>query len=146
MLLYHQFTQTHCCRLTKEGPVRSVYSCIISDLISSTQQLLQDSISVWEEITTAPYYRSGCAVINGKLIIAGGVSEQHETTTTIHCYSPDQKKWQALGEMPGARTSCSLAVVNNNQILLAGGYVDQQNWMTSLTSDVVATVNLKVPL
>ena len=144
--LYHTTLYTHCYRLSQEGSVRSVYSCVISDLISSIQLQQSDSKTVWEELTTSPYHRSGCTAINGKLIIASGLSEQDKTTTTIHYYSPDKKKWQELGEMPAARSSCSLAVINNDQILVVGGYVDPRNWMGSLTSDLMATVNLKVPL
>ena len=48
--------------------------------------------------------------------------------------------------MPAARSSCSLAVVSGDQILVVGGYVDPRNWMGSLTTDLMATVNLKVPL
>ena len=141
------------CRLTQEGAVRSVYSCTISELINSIhqqeqqqQQKQKDSQSVWEELTTSPYHRSGCAAINGKLVIASGLSEQDKTTTTIHCFSPNQKKWEELGEMPAARSSCSLAVIDGDQIMVVGGYVNPRNWMGSLTTDVMATVNLKVPL
>lgn len=131
-----------------------MYSCVISDLINSIQQQQQnqqqlkqkDSNSVWEEIATSPYHRSGCTAINGKLVIASGLSEQDKTTTTIHCFSPNQRKWEELGEMPAARSSCSLAVVSGDQILVVGGYVDPRNWMGSLTTDLMATVNLKVPL
>jgi N-acetylneuraminic acid mutarotase len=101
---------------------------------------------VWEELTTSPYQRSGCTAINGKLVIASGLSEQDKTTTTIHCFSPDKRKWVELGEMPAARSSCSLAVIDGDQIVVVGGYVNPRNWMGSLTTDIMATVNLKVPL
>ena len=99
--------------------------------------------TVWEVITTSPYHRSGCAAINGKLIIASGL-EHGKTSTTVHCYSPDGDKWVKVGEMPAARSSCSLAIISNDQILVVGGYVDPKHWMNSLTCDMMATVNLKV--
>ena len=136
---FYLHTHTHT-RLSQEGAVRSVFSCDLSALIRSTQE---DSESVWEAITTLPYRRSGCAAINGKLVIASGLSEQDKITTTVYCFNDG--KWVELGEMPAARSSCSLAVINN-QIVVVGGYVDPRNWINSLTSDVMATVNLKVPL
>ena len=133
-------------RLATGGAVRSVFSCLMSDLLRSTDKDQDDSKSVWEVITTSPYQRSGCTAINGKLVIASGLTEQNKTSTTIHCFSPDNRKWEELGEMPAARSSCSLAVINGNQLLVVGGYVDPRNWINSLTSDIMATVNLKVPL
>ena len=138
---------THTNRISEEGSIRSVFSCVVSDLVGSIQQCQNtQEVTVWEEITQSPYHRSGCATINGKLVIASGLTEKRETSTTIHCFSPDLRKWVELGEMPAARTSCSLAVIGNAQILVVGGYYDPRNWISSVTSDIMATVNLKVPL
>ena len=142
-VLTYTHTHTHT-RLSQEGAIRSVFSCELSALIRSTQKNHKQSESVWEVIMTSPYRRSGCAAISGKLVIASGLCEQDKTTTTVYYLSVDDNKWVELGEMPAARSSCSLAVIND-QIFVIGGYVDPRNWISSLTSDVMATVNLKVP-
>ena len=67
------------------------------------------------------------------------------TTSTVHAFDPNPKKWKALGEMAAARSSCSLAVLSESRVLLIGGYVDPRNWMSSLTHDIVEAVNLQVP-
>lgn len=129
------------CRLKADGAMQSVYSCSLSELITSDQ-----TRKVWKVITDSPYFRSGAAVINGKLIIASGQNQSGKITTTVHSFDPAAEKWSVLGEMPSAKSSCSIAVLQGGQILIIGGYVKPSNWMGSLTKDAMATVNLNVPL
>ena len=134
--------------LATEGAIRSVFSCYIPDLMKACQSVQEKkseaSDSVWKVITDSPYYRAGCTAVNGKLVIASGL-DLSDTTTTLHAFDPSTKEWQTLGEMPAARTSCSLAVLSSSRLLVVGGYVDPQSWVSSLTRDVMETVNLKVP-
>ena len=129
--------------LTQRGAIRSVFSSYLPDLVRSCNKA--SDTSAWEEITEAPFARSGGATINGKLITASGLDSKDMTTTTMYAFDPTTKKWEALGEMAAARSSCSLAVLSENRVLVIGGYVEPRNWMTSLTHDVMESVNLKVP-
>lgn len=146
--------------LTNHGAIRSVFSCLLKELIasctseekSSSGLKEEDGSSVdaagdciWEVIAECPYFRSGCIAVNGKLVICSGLTSSDETSSTIHCFDPMTKVWSVLGEMPAARSSCSLALISNDQLMVAGGYVQPQNWMRSLTQDVMATVNFAVP-
>ena len=88
--------------------------------------------------------RAGCAAINGKLILASGLEDKHLTANTVQCFDPETKAWTAVGTLAAARSSCSIAVLGGAQIMLVGGYVDPKNWPSSLTRDVMATVNLNV--
>lgn len=135
--------------LGTDGAIRSVFSCYIPELMKScqgTQEKKESDASdaVWKVITESPYYRAGCTTINGKLVIASGL-DLNDTTTTLHAFDPSTKEWQPLGEMPAARTSCSLAVLSSSRLLVVGGYVDPRSWVSSLTRDVMETVNLQVP-
>ncbi len=127
--------------LTQAGAFRTVFSCLLPKLVGSDP----DGKNVWEEITEAPYYRSGGAAINGKLVTASGLSTDDETTSTIFVFDPTSKEWEALGEMAAARSSCSLAVLSEREVLVAGGYVNPRSWQGSLTRDVMQSVNLRVP-
>ena len=129
--------------LTQRGAIKSVFSCYIPDLITSCQG--KTETSAWEVITDAPFVRSGGAAINGKLVTASGLDSTDMTTSTMHAFDPNTKKWKALGEMAAARSSCSLAVLSETRVLVIGGYVDPRNWMSSLTHDIVEAVNLQVP-
>jgi len=127
--------------LTRRGAIQSVFSSYIPDLVGSRNK----ASDAWEEITEAPFARSGGAAINGKLITASGLDSKDMTTTAVYAFDPNTKKWEALGDMAAARSSCSLAVLSENRVLVIGGYVDPRNWMTSLTLDVMESVNLNVP-
>lgn len=125
--------------------MQSIFSCLLQDLVATGNQEKSES-NVWKVIATSPYFRSGGTAINGKLVIASGLSEASEVTTTIHCFDPATEKWTELGEMPSAKSSCSIAVLESGQIMIVGGYLKPKNWIGSLTQDVMATVNLNVPL
>ena len=129
--------------LTQRGAIKSVFSCYIPDLITSCHG--KTEISAWEVITDAPFVRSGGAAINGKLVTASGLNSSDMTTSTVHAFDPNTKKWKALGEMAAARSSCSLAVLSETCVLVIGGYVDPRNWMSSLTHDIMEAVNFQVP-
>ena len=138
--------------LTEEGAVRAVFGCRIDRLLHSVRdsnaaedQVDNDNISaVWEIVTDAPYVRSGCVAVNGKLVTASGLDGEHLTTTRLHVFSPEANSWQSLGVMPAARSSCSLAVLDAGRLMVVGGYIDPRNWTRSLTTDVMECVNLQV--
>lgn len=138
------YTHTH--SLTPSGAVQSIYSCVFSELVQSCHTETPINTNVWKVITDSPYFRSGSAAINGKLVIASGLDKTNDTTTTLHCFDPITREWRVLGEMPAARSSCSIATLGGGQVMLVGGYTQPRNWMGSLTRDVMATVNLHVPL
>ena len=130
----------HTFRLSHGGAVRPVFSCSIKTLAAS-----QDSVeegNVWKAITDSPYCRCAGVAISGKLVVASGVCDSGEVTTAVHSYSPASGEWTLLGEMPSARTSCSIGVLPAGQILIVGGYFKPRNWIGSLSKDTMATVNL----
>ena len=124
----------------------SVFSCSLSGLIASGTNLKEENNSVWKIITKSPYLRSGGAAINGMLVIASGLEESGEVTSVLHSFDPETEQWTELGAMPSARSSGSIAILPGGQLLIVGGYFKPKNWVGSLTKDVMATVNLKVPM
>ena len=132
--------------LTKQGSIRSVFSCVLKDLVESSAQQKSDKEgksenSVWETITDTPHHRMGCIAMRGKLVVASGLSEQDKTTRSVHSFDPVSRQWETMGDMAAARTSCSLASLGNGRLMVVGGYVNPSNWMTSLTTDVMECVN-----
>ena len=128
--------------------MNSVFSCTVSELVATENQTDSEwrENNVWEIIADSPYCRSGGAAINGKLIIASGLDDSGDISTGLHYFDPQDKKWTTIGEIPSAKTSCSIAVLPCGQILIVGGYTKPKNWVGSLTKDVMATVNLNIPL
>lgn len=126
----------------REGAVRSVITCKLSDLLSSRQPPSDHPLKVWSHLTQVPFVRAGCAVVEGQLIIASGLENKHTTSNTVQRYDRETESWVVVGTLPAARSSCSIAVLGGAQVMLVGGYVDPKNWPSSLTRDVMATVNL----
>lgn len=123
----------------------SIFSCSLSDLIASANQTdtkEKKENNIWKIITKSPYLRSGGAAIGGKLVIASGLGDSGDVTNTVHSFDPETEQWTELGEMPSARSSCSIASLPGGQLLIVGGYFKPKNWVGSLTRDVMATVNL----
>lgn len=131
--------------MSHDGATRSVFSCSLLELLK-TRNEDKEKENIWKVITTAPYFRSGGAAINGKLVIASGLGESGDITTALQSFDPVTEKWTKLGDMPSARSSCSIGVLPGGQLLIVGGYFKPKNWIGSLTRDVMATVNLSVPL
>lgn len=129
--------------LTKQGSIRSIFSCILTELIQSTVEK-EASSNVWEEIAQAPYHRMGCIAMSGKLIVASGMNEKDKITASVHSLDPITREWSNLGNMAAARSSCSLTSVAEGRMIVIGGYMNPHNWMTSLTTDVMECVNMQV--
>lgn len=137
--------------LTEQGAVRSVFSCLLDGLLLSSQEdhtsgteASHDANVVWETITDAPYVRSGCAVVDGRLVTASGLDGDQKTTTCLHVFDSEANSWSQVGVMPAARSSCSIAVLSSTRVIVVGGYVDPRNWTRSLTTDVMECVNLQL--
>ena len=135
--------------LTKQGSIHSVFSCILTDLVRSSADV--DSLpatetdgSVWEDIAQTPYHRMGCIALGGKLVVASGLNDEDHVTKSVHVFDPVTQQWTVSGEMAASRSSCSLASLGEGQLMVVGGYTNPQNWMNSLTTDVMECVNLCV--
>ena len=144
--------------LTNTGAVGSIYSCTLEALLRScTDKGTTQNEQVWQELIATPCFRSGCIVVNEKLVVFGGVANKQEGLDTSDGISssvyvldsiPDSPKdkdaWRLLGKMAGQRSSMSLCMTGPTSLLMVGGYVDTRNWINSLTTDVAEVVNITV--
>ena len=137
--------------LTKQGSIRSVFSCVLTNLLNSisdgeTTEDTKDEPQnrVWEDVAETPYHRMGCIAVSGRLVVASGLDQHDRTTRGVHALDPVSRKWEKVGEMPAARSSCSLASRGSGRLMVVGGYIDPRNWMASLTTNVMECVNLKL--
>jgi len=78
--------------LTQRGAIQSIFSSYIPDLVGSCNK----ASDAWEEITEAPFARSGGSAINGKLITASGLDSKDMTTTAVHALTPTQRSGKPL--------------------------------------------------
>ena len=133
-----------CGGLTKQGSIRSVFSCVAADLLRSSRETRTNTDDVWEEIAKTPHHRMGCIALDGKLVVASGLSAEDRVTQSVHVLDPVSRKWSEIGKMAASRSSCSLVSLGKGKMMVVGGYVNPLNWMTSLTTDVMECVNLQI--
>jgi N-acetylneuraminic acid mutarotase len=140
--------------LSKQGSIRSVFSCVFTDLLNSASpssdgEMTRDAKSepdsrVWEDIAQTPYHRMGCITISGRLVVASGLDKGNQATRPVYVLDPISRKWETVGEMAAARSSCSLVSRGRGRLMVVGGYIDPRHWIASLTTDVMECINLKL--
>ena len=140
--------------LTNTGPVKSIYSCTLDNLLHSSLAEKRETKQVWHEIVAAPCLRSGCCVVKEKLVVFGGVANKEAGMEEVDGISSsvyvlqtlpssnEKGEWKLLGKMAAKRSSMSLGITGTTSVIMIGGYVDSRNWMSSLTNDVMEVVNL----
>ena len=104
------------------GDSKSMYTCPVSALIQYCSSRL--TADVWNEVTTPPVTFSACVSILGRLLSIGGRDSNYKPTTAVYMYNPNSDSWQVISHMATPRCHCSAAVLNNNQVMVVGGYTD----------------------
>lgn len=131
--------------LTKQGSINSIFSCILTELVHSAVESADKAEgTVWEDLTQTPFHRMGCVAVGGKLVVASGLNDDDKVTKSVHAFDPVTRQWTVVGEMAASRSSCSLASLSDNHLMVVGGYTNPRNWLTSLTTDVMECVNLRL--
>ena len=115
-------------REDKGGRCRSVFSCLLSELLQSCRRptllgrLFKSSQpGVWQRITDTPMYYSTCATIHGQLVAVGGCDDSNKRTSAVYKYDPNTQSWNVISHMTTARSSCYVAVMNTSELLVVGG-------------------------
>ena len=124
------------------GPTRSVLSCSIPNLLQSCQtQPLAGKLrtapvnktTIWRQVADAPHLLSSCATLCGQLVAVGGY-EPGEYTSAISVYNETTNSWEAMGNMPTARSE-ALVVILNGKMMVVGGEVVRGRFL--IDTDVV---------
>ena len=120
---------------------RSVLSCSIPELLQSCQpQPLAGKLrtapanksTIWRHVADAPHYYSSCATLCGQPVAVGGY-EAGKYTSAISVYNETTDSWEAMGNMPTARSEALVAILNG-KMMVVGGCVG--GWLVTAT-DVV---------
>lgn len=124
------------------GKTKSVLTCSIEQLINSSRPITRYDVptdkadlQVWSRIADVPYYCSSCVVVNGQLLTIGGL----ETTllsimfrTDIYRYNKAANLWEKISELKLARSNCSAVVLPGNQLMVIGGWCDENEETDSI--------------
>ena len=66
---------------------------------------------------------STCAAVNGELVAIGGMTGTNVDSTAVHKYNPTTDSWDVISNMPTARCLCLVAVLQTNEVMVAGGSI-----------------------
>ena len=98
-----------------------VYSVSLPVLISQVNSTQRDP-QIWKCISGLGLHSSTPLSISGSLLALGGkIMNKDEYVTTIHHYQPETEEWVKVGDLPSPRSNCTCIVMNNGEVLVAGG-------------------------
>ena len=98
-----------------------VYSVSLPALISQVNSTQRDP-QIWKCISGLGLYYSTPLSISGSLLAVGEkIMDKRELVTTIHHYQPETGEWVKVGDLPSPRSRCTCTVMNNGEVLVAGG-------------------------
>ena len=130
--------------------IKSVGVCTLSSLLSSCnpeRKTHQTSPtlprrSVWSTVADIPVTKSTGVSLHGQPLAVGGVLTNEFTTVvaSVYLFEPITNSWKIISEMNIPRYRCFATVLSNNQLIVAGGFSENQTQV-----DVVEIATLVVP-
>jgi hypothetical protein len=67
-----------------------------------------------------------CAILNGKIIVAGGVNEEGELLDSVEMYDPSTRSWVDLAPLLVPRACCAALPLPTGGMVVIGGALSQQ--------------------
>ena len=103
--------------LDKDGETKSVLTCSLTELLSSTR----GALSVWYRAADVENSYSTCVAFDRELLAVGGCDKEGRDTNTIHKYKQAANSWELIGHLTTARNQCLVAVLSSKEVMVVGG-------------------------
>ena len=105
------------------GGVAEGYSATpTSSRPTSTSNHATPTTGCWREVADAPSTFASCAIVNGNLIVVGGLKKPSKRPTgDIHRYDPSTNMWEGIGCMPTPRYCTCVASLPHGELMVVGG-------------------------
>ncbi len=107
--------------------IKTVRHVDLNELIAKAHSNL-DAPTLWQTLQEVPLVRSAPLSIGRSLLAVGGW-DRGNSSSSIHLYQPDTRRWVKVGDLPTARYSCTCSVLPSGEVIVAGG---QTNSITSI--------------
>jgi len=105
----------------------SAFTCFIPKLLQSCEprslagkKTPAIQSTVWQRIANPPCAKSSFATLCGKLVAVGGYDEHGVVTGTTAVYNDETDSWEAVEDMPTARSDTLVATLNEKMIVVGG--------------------------
>ncbi len=102
-------------------PTKTVHHVDLNELIAKALSNL-DTPTLWQTIEDTPLEFSAPLSIGRSLLAVGGWDDRGYTSSWIHLYQPDTRRWVKVGDLPTARYSCTCSVLPSGEVIVAGGF------------------------
>ncbi len=100
---------------------KDVYRVSLQALISQVKSRNIDP-QIWKKISPLNVAASTPLSIGGCLLALGGELPGNGGVTSIQHYRPESDDWIQVGDLPSPLFNCTCAVINDGDVLVAGGY------------------------
>jgi len=120
---------------------RKAYKVPVDDIIrSGDQQQTSDTPTKWIKMTDPTDGYTALVPSSSPPVVVGGgkYSSTKTTTSDIKMYDDSSKSWKNISSLSSARSLVAIAAVNDNAIIVIGGYTNPDY----LRSSSVTTVEL----
>jgi len=99
----------------------SVFSCSLPTLLQSSSAVQPETTDMWQRVADVPVDDSTLTTLFGQLVAVGGRNVLSKSVDTIHHYDPSMDSWHIIGHMPTARSSCLVATLPSDTLVVIGG-------------------------
>ena len=104
------------------GPTKTVHHLDLNELIAKALSNQDTPTLLWQSLQEVPLeYSAPLSSIGRSLIAVGGRDDRLITSSLIHLYQPDTRRWVKVGNLPTARSHCTCSVLPSGEVIVAGG-------------------------
>ncbi len=108
---------------------KTVHHVDLTELVAKAHSNL-DTPTLWQTLQEVPLMLSAPLSIGRSLLAAGGRDDRRaNSSSSIHLYQPDTRRWVKVGDLPTARYCCTCSVLSSGEVIVAGG---QTNLITAI--------------
>ncbi len=104
-------------------PTKTVHHVDLNKLIAKTLSNL-DTPPHWQTLQEVPLVYSAPLSIGRSLLAVSGWDGKLNSSSSIHLYQPDHRRWVKVGDLPTARYNCTCSVLPSGEVIVAGGKTD----------------------
>ena len=99
---------------------KTVHHVDLNELIAKALSNL-DTPTLWQTLQEVPLVLSAPLSIGRSLLAVSGRDDRVNSSSSIHLYQPDTRRWVKVGYLPTARYNCTCSVLPSGEVIVAGG-------------------------
>ena len=113
-----------CRRLPSFRNARNPWCCgfLLAGLLANTAvNGVAASFALTGSLATARYGHTATLLLNGEVLVTGGLDASGNLLSSAELYNPNTGKWTVTGSMSEARSAFSATLLSSGEVLVVGG-------------------------